>query len=348
MMLIENPHRPAGLEHSLLADIPLPEADPARVLSRLARCPVAAPTPLIAAPELAAEIGVGALWLKDERGRMGLGSFKALGAAHAIAAEAEAGPGQLQGRVYVTASAGNHGLSVAAGARAFGARARVYIARTVPESFAERLRAAGAEVRREGADYEASMAAAAGAAREEGLDYLPDSSSPGEVTRPHLVMEGYLALMAEVAEQLDEPPSHVLLQAGVGGLAGACAAFVRATWGGAPVIAVVEPEAAPALQGSIRAGAPVAAQGPVSIMGRLDCKEPSLIALKGLARDADLFLTVTEDEAQAATDLAAARGLATTPSGAAGLAGLIALAGSGHPLAPGGGARVLAILSEAA
>ena len=57
--------------------------------------------------------------------------------------------GTAKGRTYVTASAGNHGMSVAAGAAAFGARAVVYIAETVPEAFAKRLRETGAEVRRE-------------------------------------------------------------------------------------------------------------------------------------------------------------------------------------------------------
>ncbi|MBR9763167.1 MAG: pyridoxal-phosphate dependent enzyme [Rhodobacteraceae bacterium] len=344
MEILLNPFRGTGLTHPELADVPAPAADPARVLALLARCPEAAATPLVAAPGLAQAAGVGALWIKDERGRMGLGSFKALGAAHVIAREAE--EGLARGRTYVTASAGNHGLSVAAGARAFGARARIYIAETVPESFARTLRGHGAEVRREGADYEASMAAAARAAATEGLELISDSSWPGYLKRPHLLMEGYLALMAEVAGQLDEAPTHVFLQAGVGGLAGAAAAFVRAHWGAAPRIVVVEPAFAPALAGSIAAGAPVTASGPVSVMGRLDCKAPSLIALKGLARDADGFQTITEAEAAQGAAKAAGAGLPTTPSGAAGLAGLLALAEQGVALDLGPASRVLVILSE--
>ena len=83
---------------------------------------------------------------------MGLGSFKALGAAYVIAHDAKAG--RAKGRTYVTASAGNHGMSVAAGASAFGASAVVYIAESVPEVFADRLRGLGAQVVREGAIYE--------------------------------------------------------------------------------------------------------------------------------------------------------------------------------------------------
>ncbi len=343
MKITENPFRGSGISTPDLSGIPFPASDPRPALDLVARCPKAGATPLRRSEGLAAALGVCEVDVKDERGRMGLGSFKALGAAYVIACDAAAG--RAAGRTYVTASAGNHGLSVAAGAAAFGARARIYIAETVPEAFAERLRAFGAEVRREGDVYEQSMAAAARDAAEEGLDLLSDSSWPGYVERPHRLMEGYLILMAEVVAEMTQPPTHIFLQAGVGGLAAAAAAHARAAWGDAPRIIVVEPEVAPALAGSIRAGRPVVTEGPVSAMGRLDCKEPSLIALKGLARDADLFVTITEAEGAAGAHLAAAHDLASTPSGAAGLAG--ALAG-GADLGLGPRSRVLLILSEEA
>ena len=246
-----------------------------------------------------------------------------------------------RGGAYVTASAGNHGLSVAAGARVFGARAVVYLAETVPESFAARLRGKGAEVVRAGADYAGSMAAAeAAAAAGEGV-LLSDSSWPGYMALPHRLMEGYLAMAAEITARVPAPPDVIALQAGVGGMAAAVAAHLRAVWGAGPQIVVVEPDFAPALIGSIRAGHPVVAEGPVSVMGRLDCKAPSLIALKGLARDADAFATVSEDEAAGVLPALAARGMATTPSGAAGVAAIAAM-GLGPEM------RALAILSEEA
>ena len=323
----------------------LPLADASDVAQLLQRCPAHMPTPLRNEPALAARLGIAQLWLKDERGRMGLGSFKALGAAYAIAREAAATQAPdlrhaLQGRVYVTASAGNHGLSVAAGAQIFGARAVIYLARAVPEPFAARLRAKGAEVIRDGADYEASMQAAARAAQANGWTLLSDSSWPGYSALPLRVMEGYLQLAAEAAAQIDQPPTHILLQAGVGGLAAAVAAHARHIWGDGPQIIVVEPQAAPALIDSIRAGKLVTTTGPVSCMGRLDCKTPSMIALHGLAQDADGFMTLSEDEAQRAVDLLAQHDLPTTPSGAAGIAAL--LAGLELPRT----ARVMAILSE--
>ncbi|WP_375692072.1 pyridoxal-phosphate dependent enzyme [Pseudooceanicola sp. LIPI14-2-Ac024] len=346
MDCLTNPFRGTGLAHPALDDMPWPAADPAPTLALLTRCPRHTVTPMVQAAALAKAAGVAEVWFKDERTRMGLGSFKALGAANVIAHDGVAG--RAQGRTYVAASAGNHGLSVAAGAAAFGARARIFLAETVPEGFADRLRAEGAEVVRAGATYEESMAAAETSVRDGGAVLLSDSSWRGYARIPHLLMEGYLALMDEAAAQIGAPPTHVFLQAGVGGLAAAGAAFVRREWGDGPVICIVEPAAALALAGSIAAGAPTTSTGPVSIMGRLDCKEPSLIALKGLARDADHFLTITEDEAQAATDRVAAAGLPSTPSGAAGLAGLLCAGPHAGTLGLDGTSRVLAILTEQA
>jgi len=176
---LQNPWRGLGLPGASL----FPLADARDVAGLLRRCPAHGPTPLRHEQGLAARLGVGQIWLKDERARMGLGSFKALGAAHAIARDAAATQAPdlhkaLQGRVYVTASAGNHGLSVAAGAALFGARAVIYLSQAVPAAFAARLLAKGAEVVRDGADYEASMQAAARAAGANGWTLLSDSSWP--------------------------------------------------------------------------------------------------------------------------------------------------------------------------
>ena len=295
-----------------LSDIPFPSVDADTPAELLARCPVAAPTPLVQSRMLAGRAGVGSVFLKDERHRMGLGSFKALGAAYVIARDARAGP--LDGQTYVTASAGNHGLSVAAGTAAFGAKAVVYLAETVPEAFAMRLRELGAETRRAGAAYQDSMEAASAAAEANGWILLSDSSWPGYLNRPRTLMEGYLVLMQETVAEMVDAPTHIFLQAGVGGLATAAAAYARKAWGGGPRIVVVEPEVAPALFASVRAGAPQQTTGPVSAMGRLDCKEPSLIALKGLARDASDYMTITEQEGLEGAAACAEADFPSTPS----------------------------------
>ena len=205
----------------------------------------------------------------------------------------------------------------------FGARAVVYIAETVPSSFEDRLRETGADVVIEGADYEESMAAAMTAAARESWRLLSDSWWAGYVDSARDVMEGYLVMASEVGDQIEEPPTHIFLQAGVGGLAAACALMARQLWGDDLTICVVEPEFAPALKASIEAGKIVRAPGPVSAMGRLDCKEPSLLALDLLAREADVFMTIRESDAADAVSRVAQHGIDTSPSGVAGLAGLM-------------------------
>ncbi|MDA5557825.1 pyridoxal-phosphate dependent enzyme [Shimia sp. MMG029] len=341
---LANPYRSQGLP-TRQSDTH-PSRDAAAVAKLLALCPAHAETPLRDMADLAAKLGVASFHIKDERSRMGLGSFKALGAAYAIAHDAaRTYPSDwsqaLTGRTYVTASAGNHGMSVAAGARIFGAKAVIYLAHTVPAAFGARLEAQGAEVAWAGDDYEASMAAAEAAAKANGWTLLSDSTWAGNEASGYRVMEGYLQMASEAATQIPAPPTHIFLQAGVGGLAAAVAAFARATWGDAPQIIVVEPEAAPALIESIRAGQLVDTSGPVSDMGRLDCKTASMVALNGLAVDADSFVTISEQEAHDAVEALKAHGIASTPSGVAGVAAALL---KRPQLGPD--ARILTIVSE--
>jgi diaminopropionate ammonia-lyase len=328
---INNPLRGAGLAsfEGLAQGGVETDATAAQALYRL--CPVKSVTPLEPKDDLARQIGVAEIWLKLENWRMGLGSFKALGAAYAIAKAAAvrvdcndpaAMTQALVGETYICASAGNHGLSMAAGARLFGAKAVVLLSKTVPESFAERLRGKGAQVMRAGGGYEESVELSKQMAREEGWNLLSDGSWLGYADPARDVMEGYLIMGHEVVDQIERPPTHVFLQAGVGGLAAACAAVVRTCWGEGVTIIVVEPQAAPALMESIRAGRCVDTTGPVSSMGRLDCKTPSHLALKYLAVEADYFLTIGDQLVENAVDELNRHGVESSPSGAAGYAAL--------------------------
>ena len=314
--------------------------DPSRPARLLAACPAYEETPL---REMWTPDGA-AFRVKDESRRMGLGAHKALGGVYAVARLIEARwraaggaaltPADLMrddvrafaGDVrFICASAGNHGMAVAAGARLFGAESRIYLAETVPAAFETRLQAAGAETRREGATYEESVAAATAAADAEGAVHLADTSWPGYFEEAALVMEGYSVIAEEMRrsfEAADDWPSHVYLPGGVGGTAAGIAPMIRRNWSRQPEIIVVEPAAAPCLAASRAAGRLVEVEGPVSIIGRLDCKAPSMIAFAALEEAAVSYLAITDAEAQAAADHLGAQGLPTTPSGAASAAGL--------------------------
>lgn len=307
--------------------------DATKPLALLSACPAYTQSPL----EMRDFQGRSIL-IKDETDRMHLGAFKALGGVYAVAKLIEQRVGQplapeafldpsvrqiAQEMTFICASAGNHGMAVAAGARLFGANARIHLAQTVPEDFARRLQGKGADVVRSGEDYEASIAAAISDADDSDAIHLADGSWPGYTEPPRLVMEGYTVIAEEMRSTLEasgEWPSHVYLQAGVGGFAAGIAYMIRENWTVQPKIIVVEPDAAPCLRDSVRAGEIVTVAGPVSNMGRLDCKTPSMLALEILKRCADDWVTISDGQALDAVDDARTLGYSTTPSGAAGFA----------------------------
>ncbi|HEY2662489.1 MAG TPA: diaminopropionate ammonia-lyase [Caulobacteraceae bacterium] len=345
----------------------------ALVQSLLGSCPAHQPTPLVSLTASAADCGLAGLHVKAEWARMGLSSFKALGGGYAVAllvlARAEAALGRTiapqeltspevraiaQGVTVTCASAGNHGLGVAAAARVFGSQAVVFLCESVPESFAIRLRHRGAVVTRAGATYEDSMAHAAKAAERFGWVLAPDSSWPGYTQTALEVMRGYTVLLQEAADTLEAaggPASHVFVQAGIGGLAGAAASYLRDRWGEAFKFIVVEPEGSPCLLQSAREGRPTHVTGGVTTLGRLDCSEPSLLAFELLSRLADAFMLITDAQAEAAASRLNGQGANVSACGAAGAAGLFALCGdpaARRTLDFDAKARVLLIGTEAA
>ena len=284
------------------------------------------------------------LLVKDETSRMGLGAFKALGAPYAVARllgeawSAQTGetlkPARLKDAdvramaetmTFVCASAGNHGLGVAAGAQSVGAKSRIHLARTVPANFADRLRAFGAEVVWSGDVYDESVAAAIADSQRSGATLLADGTWPGYTEIPKWVMEGYCVIAEELRASFEASgkwPTHVYLQAGVGGLAAAMAHMIRLNWSVQPELIVVEPEAASCLKASHEAGMASRSDGPESNMGRLDCKEPSIVAWQVLERCDVTYQTLSEEEGAAAAKAVTELGIATTPSGAAGFGAL--------------------------
>ncbi len=334
------------------------------VLHLLEQCPAHKPTTLSCHSEAARELGIHTLWVKHEGERMGLGSFKALGGGFAILSllcEAAGIPldGEIdiqdpefrktaEAKTFVCATAGNHGLSVAAAASLFGARSVVYLAASVPEEFADRLREKGAEVVRAGAIYEESLAAAVEAGERNGWILIADTSNQDYQEIPALIYQGYSVLAEECRAYFDQQndwPTHVFLQAGVGGMASSFAAHIRQFWPENIQIIIVEPAAAPCVGRSIAAGKMIVVEGPVSNMGRLDCKENSLLCYESLSETADSFIELTEEEAVEAVASLETIGIETTPSGGAGYAGLQQLIVHGKLPAT---AKCLVIASEGA
>ena len=303
---------------------------------------------------LAKKNGINSLWFKDERNRLGVGSFKAIGASYVMAHEAinkigydfseEELRSSLKGRTFVTASAGNHGISLAYGAQQFGAKAIIYLSKTVPSNFFGYIESFGAEVVIEGKNYEASMAAAEQAANRNDWTLLSDSTWEGYSAGID-VMAGYLVMASEAFEQCPETPTHIFLQGGIGGYPASVAACARKYYGDKPKIVIVEPTEGRVLQASIEVGKAIESPGEVSNMGRLDCKVASLGALSSLAQTANYFMTITDEEATACLPELEENGLQTSESGGAGYAGLLkCIQNNGCEIGPD--SKVLLILTE--
>ena len=285
-----------------------------------------APTKLIDALALARAAGVRAVAIKDEAGRGLLGGAYAVGE---IVANTLARQGIMAEALTVTCAGGYHGRSIAWGARRAGVRCVVFVPASAGAPDVKTIEALGAEVRWAGATVDESLRAAREAADREGWLLVADTSWPGYTEVPRSVMQGHRLMVDEALDQwLGEPPTHVFVQAGVGGLAAAAAVQLRARLAVMPRLVVVEPEGAACLLESAERGEATVLDGPFeTVMASLARGEPSLLAWQELARSACAFVAISDAAALDAVGRLAGLGVSSSASGAAGLGGLLSVAG---------------------
>ena len=267
--------------------------------------------------DMAAQGNVGQIYYKDESTRFGLKSFKALGGAYAVTRFLQQHLAGLNGEeptmeqllsgqykeqlkdvVVSCATDGNHGRSVAWGAQMFGCQCIVYIHRDVSAGRQKAMEAYAAQVIRITGNYDESVRQAAVDATEHGRVIISDTSYEGYTEIPANVALGYTVMLSEIVEQLNgEIPTHVFIQAGVGGLAAAVCGYFWDLWAEQrPRFVVVEPEAANCLQESAKAGELTVVEGDLdTLMAGLACGEVSQIAWQILNQGADDFITLSED-----------------------------------------------------
>jgi diaminopropionate ammonia-lyase len=227
---------------------------------------------------------------------------------------------------------------------------------TVSQTRVDAIARYGAEVRRVPGTYDDAVRAAAAEAELQGWLIVSDTSWPGYTEVPRLIMQGYRLMADEALDQWQEgqgtPPTHVFVQAGVGGVAAAVSAQMRARLRPPPALVVVEPDRAACLLASAEAGKPAAVEGELdTIMAGLACGEPSLLAWQELERAATAYLAIDDAEAIAAMRLLAQLGVVSGESGAAGVAGLLAAArdeSARSALGLGADSRVLLFSTEGA
>jgi diaminopropionate ammonia-lyase len=315
-------------------------------------------SPLVRLDGLARALDVQTLWYKDERGRFGLKSFKALGGAYAVANVLRKRVMQARGLATVTsrdllagsyadiartttvtcATDGNHGRSVAWGAQLFGCRCVIFVHEHVSQGRRDAIARYGADVRVVRGNYDDAVREAAASAQAHGWTVVSDTSYPGYRDIPLDVMHGYGVMAQEITHQLraGEVPTHVFVQAGVGALAAAICAHFWLHWGvRRPAFVAVEPLRADCIYKSLEAGRPVVVGGSLdTVMAGLACGEVSELAWEILHGGATHAIAIDDAYALAAVRRFAnpAPGDAPIVAGETGGSGLAALlAAHEHP-----------------
>ena len=299
-----------------------------------------APTPLTQVPAIAAELGVGRVFVKDESARMGLAAFKVLGASWAVhqvlSRRHAAGPVTL-----VAATDGNHGRALAWMARRLGQRAHVFVPTGVHPTAIAAIAAEGAQVTEITGTYDDTVRLAAKAARGPDAELVQDAGWPGYEEVPGWIVDGYSTLFAEVDEQLaaagatgtagTASPALVAIPAGVGSLAQAAVTHYRSRpVSGLTSLLTVEPGSAAGILASLVRGELGTVATGATIMSGLNCGTPSRLAWPYLRDGLDAAVAVANYEAAVAARDLAGYGIPAGPCGGAALAGVrAALTGEG-------------------
>ncbi|HEV8572778.1 MAG TPA: diaminopropionate ammonia-lyase [Actinomycetota bacterium] len=332
-------------------------------------------TRLVEAPTVAEALGVGEVWVKDESGRLGLPSFKILGASwatfQAVAERLGEAPGEwrtlgelaerLAGLRPMTLSAatdGNHGRAVARMARLLEFEARIFVPQGTARARIEAIESEGAPVTVVDGTYEDAVEAAAVLAGDRCL-LIQDTAVEGQDRTARWVIEGYSTIFWEVEDRLSElgrePPDLVAVQIGVGALAASVVRyFRRPPPSPRPRIVGVEPDRAACVLASVEAGEIVTIPGPHdSAMAGLNCGTPSSVAWPEVSAGIDLFVAVEDEGAFQAMRALAEAGIVSGETGAAGLAGLREIVAGGErtakeTLAADERTRVLLVSTEGA
>ena len=252
------------------------------------------PTPLIELNKLSKELNLNKIFYKDESKRFELKSFKALGGAYAVEKVTKGN----KDIVVATATAGNHGRSVAWGAKRLGLKCKIFISEYVTDARGEVMSDLGADVIKVKGNYESSLIECIKQSTKNNWQIIQDVAWKEYITVPKYTMAGYAVMMKEIVDQIDHNKiSHIILQAGVGGMAGAMIAGVARYLKNIPITIVVEPDSAACVLESIRTGKiekiDIIRE---SLMGGMSCGEVSLVPWEILKNSVKYCISLPDDD----------------------------------------------------
>jgi diaminopropionate ammonia-lyase len=253
-----------------------------------------APTPLISLNKLSKELSLKNIFYKDEDKRFDLKSFKALGGAYAVEKVTKGN----KDIVVATATAGNHGRSVSWGARRLGLKCKIFISEFVSEARGQAMADLGADVIKVKGNYEKSLIECIKQSTENNWQIVQDVAWKDYMLVPKYTMAGYSVMMREIVDQINnEKITHIILQAGVGGMAGAMVAGIARYLDNVPTTIVVEPDSAACVLESIRTGKIEKIDiKRESLMGGMSCGEVSLVPWEILKHSVKHCISLPDDD----------------------------------------------------
>jgi len=252
------------------------------------------PTPLLILNKLSKELNLNKIYYKDESKRFDLKSFKALGGAYAVEKVTKGN----KDMIVSTATAGNHGRSVAWGARRLGLKCKIFISEYVSDVRGKAMQKLGADVVKVKGNYENSLLECIKQSTENNWQIIQDVAWKNYILIPTLTMAGYSVMMKEIVDQIkNENITHIFLQAGVGGMAGAMIAGSARYLKNIPKMIVVEPDSAACVMESIRAEKIKKINiEKESLMGGLSVAQPSLVPWEILKNSVNNCISLPDDD----------------------------------------------------
>ena len=252
------------------------------------------PTPLIELNKLSKELHLNKIYYKDENKRFDLKSFKALGGAYAVEKVSKGN----KNIVVATATAGNHGRSVAWGAKRLDLSCKIFISEFVSDARGRAMSDLGADVIKVKGNYEKSLLECIRQSTENNWQIVQDVAWENYLQVPKYTMAGYTVMMKEISDQIkDQKISHIILQAGVGGMAGAMMSGIARYLNNIPITIVVEPDSAACVMESIKTGKIEKIDiKRESLMGGMSCGEVSLVPWQILKNSVKHCVSLPDDD----------------------------------------------------
>ena len=184
------------------------------------------------------------------------------------------------------------------GARRLGLKCKIFVSENVSEARGQAMADLGADVIKVKGNYEKSLIECIKQSTENNWQIVQDVAWKNYMLVPKYTMAGYTVMMREIVDQIkNDNITHIILQAGVGGMAGAMIAGIARYLKNTPETIIVEPDSAACVMESIKTGKIKKIDiKRESLMGGMSCGEVSLVPWEILKKSVKFCISLPDDD----------------------------------------------------